>query len=85
MRIGGRHRFVVIDESKFAHKRKVQKTFLHQPPHHILLFHFGAVMSDHRNNEHGNNLLFGPLTKLLYSLYVFYLLLLIQPVQRWTP
>lgn len=23
MKIGGRHRFVIIDESKFAHKRKV--------------------------------------------------------------
>lgn len=23
MKIGGRHRFVVVDESKFAHKRKV--------------------------------------------------------------
>ena len=28
MRIGGRHRFVVIDESKFAHKRKVGYIFV---------------------------------------------------------
>lgn len=60
MRIGGHHRFVVIDESKFAHKRKVGCLFVCRST--ITLFHMyqfchvsAVPVEDYGKRDDGEN------------------------------